>query len=71
VRVIYLNGFELSNSYYNVRTAVPFVALVLLEAYSKSKRRYKVDVNERYFIQNLGVAGVVAFIAEGGQFYSK
>jgi hypothetical protein len=25
VRVIYLNGFELSNSYYNVRTAVPLL----------------------------------------------
>jgi hypothetical protein len=41
VRVIYLNGFELSNSYYNVRTAVPFVALVLLEAYSKASEGTK------------------------------
>lgn len=62
-----------SNSYYNVRTAVPFVAFgFLLQAYSKSKRRFKVDVNENLiFIQNLGVAGVVAFLAEGGQFLLK
>jgi glycopeptide antibiotics resistance protein len=62
-----------SNRYYNVRTAVPFVAFgFLLEAYSKHKRRYEVDVHENLiFIQNLGVAAVVAFIAEGGQFLIK
>jgi uncharacterized membrane protein YeaQ/YmgE (transglycosylase-associated protein family) len=46
--------------------------LVFTRSLFKSKRRFKVDVNENLiFIQNLGVAGVVAFVAEGGQFYKK
>lgn len=59
-----------SNRYYNLRTAIPFIAFgYLLQAYSIRKNANKMDVNRNLiFIQNLGIAGLVAFIAESGQF---
>lgn len=59
-----------SNHNFNLRTAVPFVAFgYLLEAYSHQKNFNKMDVNKNLIvIQNLGVAGIVVFIAECGQF---
>jgi len=62
-----------SNEYYNLRTAIPFVALgFLLEAYSNRKKLYDTNSNKNLsFIQNLGISAVVAFIAEGGQFLIK
>ncbi|REH01907.1 VanZ family protein [Flavobacterium aquicola] len=62
-----------SNDYYNLRTALPFIAFgYLLETYSQKKTLYKMDVNRNLiFIQNLGVAAIVAFIAECGQFLIK
>lgn len=60
-----------SNFHYNLRTAVPFVPFgYLLQAYSKRKNLNIVNKN-LIFIQNLGVAGSVAFIAECGQFLIK
>lgn len=62
-----------SNKYYNVRTAVPFVAFgYLLAAFSKRKNATNMDANKNLiFIQNLGVATFVACIAECGQFLIK
>lgn len=59
-----------SNRYYNLRTAIPFIAFgYLLQAYSIRKNANKMDVNKNLiFIQNLGIAGFVVFIAESGQF---
>jgi glycopeptide antibiotics resistance protein len=55
-----------SNYYYNLRTAVPFLAVgFLLEAYTQH-----ISSNDKQsnFIQNLGVATIIVCIAEGGQF---
>lgn len=62
-----------SNLYYNLRTAVPFVALgFLLEAYTNRKKTYDTNPNKNLsFMQNLGISAVIAFIAEGGQFLIK
>jgi glycopeptide antibiotics resistance protein len=62
-----------SNQYYNLRTAVPFFAFgFLIEAYSQKKNFNKMDLNKNLiFIQNLGLAGFVAFIAECGQYLIK
>lgn len=62
-----------SNLHYNLRTAIPFVAFgYLLEAYSNKKNLNRIEVNKNLiFIQNLAVAGSVAFIAECGQFLIK
>lgn len=62
-----------SNRYYNLRTAVPFVAFGnLLQAYTSNKQANKYNVNKNFsFMQNLGVAAIVACIAEGGQFLVK
>ncbi|WP_348799899.1 VanZ family protein [Flavobacterium adhaerens] len=59
-----------SNQNYNLRTAIPFIAFgFLIQAYSNCKNSKKTDINKNLiFIQNLLVAGVVAFIAECGQF---
>lgn len=59
-----------SNYYYNLRTAVPFVAIgFLLEAYTQhmSSNRINHDENSN-FMQNLGIATIIVCIAEGGQF---
>jgi glycopeptide antibiotics resistance protein len=62
-----------SNYYYNLRTAVPFIAFgYLLQVYTQRKISNKMDANKNLiFIQNLGVAAVVVFIAECGQFLIK
>jgi glycopeptide antibiotics resistance protein len=62
-----------SNEYYNLRTAVPFMALgFLLEAYANRKKGYYTNSNKNLnFIQNMGISAVIAFIAEGGQFLFK
>ncbi|GEC72331.1 VanZ like family protein [Flavobacterium flevense] len=59
-----------SNKNYNLRTGVPFVPFgYFLAAYSQMMNSDKPELNTNLiFIQNLGVAGIVAFIAEGGQF---
>lgn len=59
-----------SNYYYNLRTAVPFVAVgFLLETYtyhmSSNKKHHNQNSN---FMQNLGIATIIVCIAEGGQF---
>ncbi|MBK0368790.1 VanZ family protein [Flavobacterium agrisoli] len=59
-----------SSHYYNLRTAVPFLALgFLLEINSE----YKTDKDGHHstkpnFIQNIGIAGIIVCLAEGGQF---
>lgn len=62
-----------SNKYYNLRTAVPFVAFGnLLQAYSMNRQpSHKIVNTNLIFMQNLAVAGIVACIAEGGQFMVK
>jgi glycopeptide antibiotics resistance protein len=71
----YIPGWILnwSNENYNMRTAIPFVALgFLLEAYTNRKNSYHMNSNKNLsFIQNLGISAAVAFIAEGGQFLIK
>ena len=71
----YIPGWILnwSNENYNMRTAIPFVALgFLLEAYTDRKKSYDMNPNKNLsFIQNLGISAAVAFIAEGGQFLIK
>lgn len=59
-----------SNYYYNLRTAIPFVALgFLLETFSHYKNSNILYSNKNLiFLQNLGVATFIACIAEGGQF---
>jgi len=59
-----------SNYYYNLRTAVPFVAVgFLLEAYTHHVKSNKTNHNENSnFIQNIGIATIIVCIAEGGQF---
>lgn len=59
-----------SNEYYNLRTAVPFTALgFLLETNSNRKKSCNTNTNRNLsFMQNLCIAALVAFIAEGGQF---
>jgi glycopeptide antibiotics resistance protein len=60
-----------SNSYFNLRTAVPFVGFgFLLDACTSKidtveKRRFKFSS----WFRNSGAAMVVAFLAEGGQFF--
>lgn len=62
-----------SNEYYNLRTAVPFVALgFLLEVYTNRQSSYNRNPNKNLsFMQNLGISAIIAFIAEGGQFLIK
>ena len=59
-----------SNEYYNLRTAIPFVALgFLLEIFTNRKKSYDTNSNKNLsFMRNLGIAAVIALIAEGGQF---
>jgi glycopeptide antibiotics resistance protein len=60
-----------SNYYFNLRTAVPFVALgFLLDAYySKKSTLKKRKVRFSIWFRNSIAAVVVAFFAEGGQFF--
>ncbi len=62
-----------SNYNFNLRTAIPFVAFgYLLEAYTKSKISNQANENTNFiFMQNLGLAAVVVFIAECGQLLIK
>lgn len=62
-----------SNKYYNLQTAVPFIAFGYLQsAYSQHKNANNTNVNRNLiFIQNLGIAAIVAFIAECGQLLIK
>jgi len=59
-----------SNYYYNLRTAVPFLALgFLLEVYNENNTLNKKDNNEKWsFIKNMVIATLIVIIAEGGQF---
>ena len=59
-----------SNEYYNLRTAIPFLAVgFLLEAYSQNRGSREMNYNKNAsFMQNLGIATMIAFVAEGGQF---
>lgn len=60
-----------SNYYYNLRTAIPFVALgFLLEAYTQNQSIQEVNYNKNLnFIQNIGVATIIVCIAEAGQLF--
>jgi len=62
-----------SNHYYNLRTAVPFLAVgFLLETYSQHKSLTEVNYNRNLnFIQNIVIAAIIVCIAEGGQFVIK
>lgn len=62
-----------SNKYYNLRTAIPFVALgFLLETYANRKKTYDTNPNKSLsFMQNLGISAFIALLAEGGQFLLK
>jgi glycopeptide antibiotics resistance protein len=59
-----------SNYYYNLRTAIPFVAVgFLLEAYTQHLSSKTINHNKKSnFMQNLGIATIIICIAEGGQF---
>ena len=59
-----------SDHYYNLRTAVPFLAVgFLLEAYSRQKSSNEINYSKNLnFIKNLGIATIIIFIAEGAQF---
>ena len=71
----YLPGWLLnwSNHYYNLRTAVPFLALgFLLEVYTENSSSNEKDYNEKWsFLQNMVIAIVIVIIAEGGQFLTQ
>lgn len=59
-----------SNYYYNLRTAVPFVAIGFL---SETASRIKNPItslkkNRPLFIQNISISAAVVCFAEGGQF---
>jgi glycopeptide antibiotics resistance protein len=59
-----------SNHYYNLRTAIPFLAVgFLLEAYAQYKSSNELNRGKNFnFIQNIGVAAIIVCIAEGGQY---
>ncbi|RTY96068.1 hypothetical protein FNW25_06300 [Flavobacterium franklandianum] len=59
-----------SDHYYNLRTAIPFLAVgFLLETYSQQKSSNEINYSKNLnFIQNLGIATIIVCIAEGGQF---
>lgn len=64
----YLPGWLIkwSNEYYNLRTAVPFLAVgFLLEVYTGSNPN---DIKNLNLAQNLGIAALIVCLAEGGQF---
>jgi glycopeptide antibiotics resistance protein len=59
-----------SNHHYNLRTAIPFVALgFLLEVYTQHKNSRKMNHYKNLnFLQNLGIVATIVCVAEGGQF---
>lgn len=59
-----------SNHYYNLRTAIPFIAIgFLLEMHAQKISSIEIIQNKNlYFLQNLGFATIIVSIAEGGQF---
>jgi len=58
-----------SNIYYNLRTAVPFVAIgFLLEAATNDKKRSG-SSRLRLFVENTAISAAVVCIAEGGQYF--
>ncbi|MFD2942074.1 hypothetical protein [Flavobacterium notoginsengisoli] len=59
-----------SNHYYNLRTAVPFLAVgFLLEIYTEQNNINEVNNNKNLnFIQNIIIAAIIVCVAEGGQF---
>jgi len=59
-----------SNYYYNLRTAIPFVAVgFLLEAYTKHMSSNEKHHNQNSnFMQNLVIAAIIVCIAEAGQY---
>lgn len=58
-----------SNHYYNLRTAVPFLAVgFLLEAYTQHIGSNEIYQNKNLnFIQNIGISTIIVCVAEGGQ----
>jgi glycopeptide antibiotics resistance protein len=62
-----------SNRYYNLRTAIPFVAVgFLLEDYTEQINSIEKYHNKKLnFIQNFAIATIIVCIAEGGQFLIK
>ena len=59
-----------SDYYYNLRTAIPFLAVgFLLEAYTQDKNSNEIKYRKNYnLIKNIGIAIIIICIAEGGQF---
>ena len=59
-----------SNHYYNLRTAIPFIAIgFLLEMHTQQISSIEIIKNKNlYFLQNLGFATIIVCVAEGGQF---
>ncbi|POY38695.1 hypothetical protein C3L50_11165 [Flavobacterium alvei] len=59
-----------SNENYNLRTAIPFIAVGwLLEVYTQHRNAFKIKHNKnKNFIQNIGIATIIVCMAEGGQF---
>ncbi|TDD94691.1 hypothetical protein [Flavobacterium cellulosilyticum] len=62
-----------SNYYYNLRTAIPFVAFgFLLEEYSDFNTRNRSIKNTIIiYLRNLAISATIVCIAEGGQFLIK
>lgn len=60
-----------SNTFYNLRTAVPFFAFgYLLEAWFFNSNRYRIlKKNTSYRFYSITISIVVILIAEGGQFF--
>jgi glycopeptide antibiotics resistance protein len=59
-----------SNEYYNLRTAIPFVGVgFLLETYTQFVSPNQISNKKSTFMQNLGIATIIVFLAEGGQFF--
>nr|WP_315184856.1 hypothetical protein [uncultured Flavobacterium sp.] len=60
-----------SNTYFNLRTAIPFVALgFLLEAWASIPTRFfSVKSSSPFRIRNTCIATVIICLAEGGQFF--
>ncbi|QOG00790.1 VanZ family protein [Flavobacterium sp. MDT1-60] len=59
-----------SNHYYNLRTAIPFIAVgFLLEAYTNYKNSNELNTGKKSnFIQNICIGAIIVCIAEGGQY---
>lgn len=59
-----------SNQNYNLRTAIPFLALgFLLEAYRDDKKSNEVyNCKNLKILQNILISAIIVCIAEGGQF---